>query len=175
MPVPPAATVVEPSVPVPKEKPVDMAAPAQRPQDAKRGLGRSFRIKAKAGREACSPPQPGPVGTSNSSPGGTKPRREEPPRRRTFQRPRRAHSPPEASPARRELWVGRGGVGWGRRATQSTLGLGLCPRLLSGGRLPEFQQNRTFVSLLVLFRQSRSTLTLFQRFWISMLISLTTS
>lgn len=52
VPVPPAATVVEPSVPVPKENPVDMAAPAQRFQDAERGLGCSSRIKAEAGRGA---------------------------------------------------------------------------------------------------------------------------
>lgn len=55
VPVPPAATVVEPSAPVPKENPVDMAAPAQRVQDAERGLGCSSRIKAEAGREALLP------------------------------------------------------------------------------------------------------------------------
>ncbi|ELK37798.1 hypothetical protein MDA_GLEAN10011831 [Myotis davidii] len=52
VPVPPAATVVEPSVPVPKENPVDMAAPARRLQNAQRGLGCSSRIKAEAGPEA---------------------------------------------------------------------------------------------------------------------------
>lgn len=52
VPVPPAATVVEPSVPVPKENPVDMAAPAQRLRGAERGLGCSSRLKAEAGRGA---------------------------------------------------------------------------------------------------------------------------
>jgi len=66
-PVPPAATVVEPSVLVPKENPVDMAAGAQRRQEAARGLGRSSLLKAKAGRAASLSPSRDLAGTSSPS------------------------------------------------------------------------------------------------------------
>lgn len=66
-PVPPAATVVEPSVLVPKENPVDMAAGAQRRQEAPRGLGRSSLLKATASRVASLLPSRDLAGTSSPS------------------------------------------------------------------------------------------------------------
>lgn len=55
MPLPPAATVEEPSVLLPKENPVDMAAGSARRRQAK-GSARRSRLKAQAGPAASLPP-----------------------------------------------------------------------------------------------------------------------
>lgn len=64
-PVPPGATVVEPSVLVAKENPVDMAAGAQRRKEAAGGSGRSSLLKAKGGQAASLLPSRDLAGTSS--------------------------------------------------------------------------------------------------------------
>lgn len=131
VPVPPAATVVEPSVPVPKENPVDMAAPAQRLPNAGRGPGCSSRIRAEAGRGALLPASAWTWRESQTPAAAkTRPRRAEPPRRRTSQRPPRARSPPEVSAPRRELWDR---VGPACGAKHPGTGVGSPPTLLEVG------------------------------------------
>lgn len=65
MPVPPAATVVEPSVPVPKEKPVDMAARGAVPPASCKGSRTLLPPKAEPGRATSLSPNPDLAGTSN--------------------------------------------------------------------------------------------------------------
>ena len=62
VPVPPAATVVEPSVPVPKENPVDMIAPGQAPKASGKGSGTLHSPQSRGGPGSITPAQPRPGG-----------------------------------------------------------------------------------------------------------------
>lgn len=79
--LPPAATVEEPSVLLPKENPVDMAAGSARPRHAK-GSARRYRLKAQVGPAASLPPSrdlartPSPAAAKTDLRAGWKPRRE---------------------------------------------------------------------------------------------------
>jgi hypothetical protein len=123
--VPPAAKVVEPSVPDPKENPVDMPAPGS----TRRRSGTHSRFTAEVGQAPSLSPSgnfkpqrlrsKAEVGVNNANARPHSPR---------------APSTPEASPSRREPWDGDAGEG-GRPAAQGTLGrrgVGARPTLLKG-------------------------------------------
>lgn len=158
VPVPPAATVVEPSVPVPKEKPVDMTARGSAPSASGKESGTLFSPQSRGGPHSIVLAQPGPARRETQSPAAAKmrPGWAEQPLMSTFRRWARARSPPEARPLCREPWD----AGWGRRVAQSTLGEGGVGALLTPfrGRLTDFYTNGTISLLISLYADVISTL-----------------
>lgn len=109
--VPPGATVVEPSVLVPKENPVDMAAGDSAPSASRKGSGTLFTPQSRGG--------PRSIPLTLLRPGrNPKPQRQrrqglggaEQPLKSTFRRWPRARNGPEAGSPRRERWDGEGRV-----------------------------------------------------------------
>ena len=124
--LPPAATVEEPSVLLPKENPVDMAAGSARPRHAK-GSARRYRLKAQVGPAASLPPSrdlartPSPAAAKTDLRAGWKPRRA----RLSWSRARSSRSAPAA-----QGLLGRGGTSAPRKAPWD--GRGWCPEVPLG-------------------------------------------
>lgn len=116
-PVPPGATVVEPSVLVPKENPVDMAAGVQRRQEAAGGLDVPLSSKPRRARQHRSRPATTRRELQAPEAEKTRPRWVGQPPESTFRHPPRARNPAGASPPRKVPWDGGGS-----RAAQGILG-----------------------------------------------------
>lgn len=121
VPVPPGATVVEPSAPDPKENPVDMAALGATPSTTVKRPRTLLFPHCRARTCSIAVAQQGPGGKFNPCRRAARPEEAEPHARR---RPR-APKKPEAHPPRKESWDRIGG---GASVRQQP---GWAPRLLS--------------------------------------------